>query len=114
MEKWFITLLTDCYVEKYDDDISILYYDKNYIREKKLCRVLGQEISTPKSGVMMFELDYKRKWLNCNKSIWDHISKEIHYPSIQDFIIRCLQKQDIKEFKPWCGLSNPTYKEGKV
>ena len=68
--KWFKNKFDNCYWvtnENYPDSI-FMYYDEQFIRQKKLSRVLGEEIEYPEkpSGKLLFEQDYKNEyfWIN--------------------------------------------------
>jgi hypothetical protein len=68
-----------------------MFYDKNFARQKKLARVLEQEIIYPSKieGVCLFEQDYKYNQLLCDdKEIWSFFEEKSNYSyqEIRDLI----------------------------
>jgi hypothetical protein len=75
LSKWFWNKYNSCYqvVHKDYPESIFIFYDEQFLRQKKLARVLNEEIKYPSEikGICLFEQDYKNKWFNCNyKEIW--------------------------------------------
>ena len=50
---WFNHRLNNCYFVKHKDypDYIFWFYDKNFIRQKKLCRITGEKFEYPETNV---------------------------------------------------------------
>ena len=64
---WFRNKFNNCYSvihEDYPENI-LMFYDPQFIRQKKMARILGETIEYPEkpSGICLFEQDYKNGWL---------------------------------------------------
>ena len=92
--KWFFNKFDLCYVViQGDKDKYYMYYDTQFIRQKKLSRVLGKEIVYPEkpNGTILFEQDWENKTLWCDyDNIWSYL--ELNYSNMY---------QDIKELISW-------------
>jgi len=100
LKDWFWNKFNSCYYVKHEDypDSIFMYYDKNFYRQKKLARVLEQEIIYPTKvdGTCLFEQDYKNNYLWCdNKEIWSFFEKKYSYNDIE---IRDLIKSWLVEY----------------
>ena len=98
LSKWFLDKFNSCYqvVHKDYPGSIFMYYDEQFIRQKKLARVLNEEIVYPSKivGTCLFELDYKNGWINCDHNeIWLFFRKNysINYNNIQTFIKNILE-----------------------
>jgi hypothetical protein len=88
LKDWFWDKFNTCYYVKHDNypESIFMYYDKNFARQKKLARVLEQEVIYPSKieGVCLFEQDYKNGWFNCNDSyIWSFFEQNSNYNDIE-------------------------------
>jgi hypothetical protein len=98
LSKWLCNKYKSCYPvyhEKYPKSI-FMFYDENFLRQKKLSRVLDEVISYPTDvkGICLFEFDFKNKWFVCNDyEIWSFIEKNYstNYVDIREFIDLCLK-----------------------
>ena len=67
---WFRNKFNSCYGVVYEDcsESIFMYYDPQFIRQKKLVRILGEEIEYPEkvAGKCLFEQDYKNGYLFMN------------------------------------------------
>jgi hypothetical protein len=67
LQIWFRNKFNNCYPVLNEDypERFFMYYDKQFIRQKKLARIVGEEIEYPSkpSGVCLFEQDYKNGYL---------------------------------------------------
>lgn len=105
LSKWLCNKYNSCcpvYHEKYPKSI-FMFYDENFLRQKKLSRVLDKDIVYPTEikGICLFELDFKNGWFVCNHDeIWSFLAensssdKTSHvsmYADIQVFIDSCLK-----------------------
>jgi hypothetical protein len=93
LKDWFWDKFNTCYYVKHDNypESIFMYYDKNFARQKKLARVLEQEIIYPSKieGVCLFEQDYKYNQLLCDdKEIWSFFEEKSNYSyqEIRDLI----------------------------
>jgi len=86
LKTWFLNKFNSCYyvkVEKYTDSIY-MFYDENFTRQKKLARVLNQELIYPTKvdmgGVCLFYQDYKNNTLWCEyNQIWIYLKENSGY-----------------------------------
>jgi hypothetical protein len=108
LSKWFWDKFNSCYPvvhEDYPDNIFMIY-DKNFVRQKKLARVLGTKLEYPKKieGTYLFYQDLKNKWFRCDyDEIWsffyDNYSR--NYTEVQLFIKSLLCEHDkLSTFTP--------------
>jgi len=93
LKDWFWNKFNSCYCVKHEDypESLFMYYDKNFYRQKKLARVLEQEVIYPSKvdGVCLFEQDYENNYLWCdNKEIWSFFKENsnYNYQEIRDLI----------------------------
>ena len=115
LKKWFWDKFNSCYYVKHSDypESLFMYYDKNFARQKKLARVLDQDLIYPSKieGICLFEQDYKIEWLVCNyKEIWSFFENNSTYNYIK---IRDLIKGWLEEAQKLTVLS-PTPEEHKL
>ena len=95
LKDWFWNKFNSCYCVKHEDypESLFMYYDKNFYRQKKLARVLEQEVIYPSKvdGICLFEQDYENNFLWCNhKEIWSFFEENsnYNYQEISD-LIKC-------------------------
>ena len=93
LKKWFWNKFNSCYYVKHKDfpERYFMVYEKNFARQKKLARVLDQELIYPAKvdGICLFEQDYKNGWLNCNyKEIWLYLEEKYNcnFLDVKDLI----------------------------
>jgi len=93
LKKWFWDKFNSCYYVKHSDypESIFMFYDKNFARQKKLARVLDQEIIYPTKveGICLFEQEYKYGQLWCGyDEIWSffELNFSYNYTDIQLFI----------------------------
>jgi hypothetical protein len=64
---WFRNKFNSCYGVLHEDfpESIFMYYDPQFIRQKKLSRIVGEEIEYPikPTGICLFEQDYKNGYL---------------------------------------------------
>jgi len=98
-EKFFLEKLNGCYKvinKKYPNSI-FWFYDKQIIRQKKLCKILGEEkkYKYKLDGELIFEQDLKTKrfWIN-SEDVWFILGNKfsMNYLQIQDLTMRVLKK----------------------
>ena len=88
-KKFFLEKLEGCYYIKHKDypDNIFWFYDKNFLRQKKLCNILGKKyiIGDINNGELIFEqnLDSKRLWIKYQE-IWSLLEKKY----LHSFIIK--------------------------
>ena len=67
---WFRNKFNSCYGVLHEDfpESIFMYYDPQFIRQKKLSRIVGEEIEYPikPTGICLFEQDYKNGYLWMN------------------------------------------------
>ena len=110
ISNWFINKLTSCYpVKHYDYPDSILwFYDENFIRKIKLCKLNNQYISLPNkvSGICLFEQNIKNKVLSCDyNEIWCFFKTNYinNYSDIQSLIKDLLSDTTkLNVYTPYC------------
>lgn len=85
LKTWFWNKFNSCYNvkhKKYHPESIFMYYDKNFARQKKLARVLKQELIYPTKveGICLFEQDYKNNKLYCDyNEIWSFFEEKNSY-----------------------------------
>lgn len=93
LEKWFLDKFNSCYPvihENYPNRIFMLY-DEQFLRQKKLARVLDEELVYPTDlkGKCLFQQDYINHNFWCDyDEIWSFFEKNYssNYTDIQTFI----------------------------
>jgi len=97
LKNWFWNMFNSCYCVKFDDKSECVYmfYDKNFFYQKKLARILEQELIYPTKvkGICLFELDYKRNLIYCDyDEIWSFFKNEFspEYDDIKNLIVSIL------------------------
>ncbi|MCK9415977.1 hypothetical protein M0Q97_04885 [Candidatus Dojkabacteria bacterium] len=110
LSKWFLNKFNSCYpvIHKDYPEIIFMFYDEQFLRQKKLSRVLDEELIYPSTvkvkGKCLFKLDYENGYFhNCNE-IWlflkdNYLSSKYH--DIQDFIQSLLEEHDILTCSTW-------------
>ena len=82
LSKWFWNKFNSCYPVKHENfpESIFMFYDENFLRQflrqKKLARVLNEEIVYPKEivGKCLFELDYKNRFFYYDyDEIWNFL-----------------------------------------
>jgi hypothetical protein len=67
LQIWFRNKFNSCYAVTHDDypESIFMYYDEQFIRQKKLSRIVGETLEYPSkpSGKCLFEQDYKNGYL---------------------------------------------------
>ena len=67
---WFRNKFNNCYPVTHDDypESIFMFYDPLFIRQKKLSRIVGEEIEYPSkpTGICLFEQDHKNGWFRMN------------------------------------------------
>jgi len=99
LKKWLLNKFNGCYKAKYLNNENIFYfYDEQFVRQKKLSRIVGDEIIYPSSvkGKCLFEQDTDELLLFCDYTeIWSVIKTnyiltpkylESDYNDIRSFI----------------------------
>lgn len=107
LEKWFYNKFNSCYLME-DLEISgnfFMIYDEQFIRQRKLSRVLNEEVKMPTEikGKVLFYQNFKNNFIECNyDEIWKKISNNTYNDfMVQDIILSLLQKFDeLKELTP--------------
>ena len=80
LSKWFWDKFNSCYPVKHEDypESIFMFYDEQFFRQKKLARVLNEDLVYPSkvTGKCLFRLDYKNNFLWCNyDEIWSFFYK---------------------------------------
>jgi hypothetical protein len=115
LSKWFWSKFNSCYPVKHDDypDSIFMFYDENFLRQKKLARVLNEQIVYPNqvTGKCLFHLSYKNNNLWCNyDEIWSFFERNYspNYTDIQSLIKNLLREHDkLQALTP--GISSMFY-----
>lgn len=101
LSKWFWDKYNSCYPVIHEDfpDTILMFYDEQFLRQKKLYRVLDKELIYPKEvkGKILFRQDYKNGWFCCdNIEIWLFLYNNYsnNYTDIQLFIKSLLEEHD--------------------
>ena len=107
---WFWNKFNSCYPVKHEyyPNIILWYYDDNYIRKCKLCKVNNTEIILPDKviGKCLFEQDTNNKIIYCNyKEIWsffyNNSNKKIEFSDIKKILNNILcKKTKFNEYSP--------------
>ena len=84
LKVWFFDKLYSCYpvARDYYSDSIFWFYDEQFIRNMKLCKLSGTDVKLPGnvSGVCLFQQDKKYKYLCCDYDyIWSVFEKEYSY-----------------------------------
>ncbi len=102
---WFQEKLYGCYhIQK--DNFIFWFYNKNYIRAKKLALIDGRKINTPEEikGDVLFRQDLKNEHFICDyNKIWSFFltNYSSNYHDIQDFIkARLCETENLKQYTP--------------
>ncbi len=93
LKNWVLYKYNNCYKAKNHTQSTFYFYDEQFIRQKKLSRIVGKEIVYPSEvkGICLFEYDPNYETLYCNKKeIWNFLEKYIQsryvYNSTPDFV----------------------------
>ena len=93
LTNWFWNKFNLCYPVTHDDfpNSVFWFYDQNYIRKIKLCKLNNQEITLHNkvTGTCLFEQDLKNQYLWCdNDNIWSFFEQNYNtnYDDIQSII----------------------------
>ena len=99
--KWFSEKFDSCYLVEHKDYNGdyFMYYDEQFIRQKKLARILDEEIVYPTkpSGKVIFYQDWKNERLWCDyNEIYSYLETNYsdNYDEIRDLIIFKLEEHD--------------------
>ncbi len=101
ISKWFWNKYNSCYPVVHEDypESIFMFYDEQFLRQKKLSRVLDENIVYPKKvkGKILFRQDYKNYFFGCdNKEIWSFFERNYssNYTDVQTFITNLLEEHD--------------------
>jgi hypothetical protein len=101
ISKWFWNKYNSCYTVVHKDYPENIYkfYDDNFLRQKKLARVLNEKNSYPSEvkGICLFELNYEINQFCCNyDEIWSFLYDNYSpsYIDVQTLIKNLLEEQD--------------------
>ncbi len=102
LKKWFWNKFNSCYKVNHSDyPKSIFYfYDEQFLRQKKLARIIGnQELEYPSEvkGICLFEQDLKNERLWCKyDEIWSFFETNFspNYGDIRSFIKELLEEHN--------------------
>jgi len=89
LSKWFWSKFKSCYVVSSDifPNHVYLYYDKSFIRSKKLCVISKKELSfipNFNKGIKLFDIDIKYNMMSCDYYIiWSHLRKKFNESDIK-------------------------------
>ena len=68
LSKWFLNKFNSCYpvIHKDYPEIIFMFYDEQFLRQKKLSRVLDEELIYPSTvkGKCLFKLDYENGYFH--------------------------------------------------
>ena len=99
--KWFLNKFDSCYLVEHSDNKGdyFMYYDEQFLRQKKLARILDDEIVYPTkpSGKVLFYQDWKNERLWCDyNEIYSYLETNYSDNSdeIRDLIIFMLEEHD--------------------
>ncbi len=114
LSKWFWNKFNSCYPvvhEDYSDNIFMIY-DEQFFRQKKLARVLNEDLVYPKEvkGKILFRQDYKNERFWCDDiEIWSFFERNYssNYPIVQSLIKNLLGEHDklrsLTPLYPFCN-----------
>jgi len=101
ISKWFWNKFNSCYPVVHEDypESIFMIYDEQFLRQKKLARVLDKELSYPTEvkGICLFHQDYKNGWFECSyDEIWSFFKRNYssNYTDIQTLIKNLLVEHD--------------------
>ncbi len=101
LKKWFWNKFNSCYKVNHSDypKRTYYFYDEQFIRHKKLARLVGEEVVYPTEvkGICLFEQDSKNEYLWCNNvEIWSFFETNFstNYNDIQSFIKELLDEHN--------------------
>ncbi len=109
LKKWFWNKFNGCYKVNHSDYTDNIYYfyEEQFVRQKKLSRIVGgQELEYPSEvkGICLFRQDSKNEYLYCdNDEIWSFFETNFstNYNDIQSFIKELLEEHDkLSVYKP--------------
>ena len=100
LREWLWNRFNSCYrIESSIKGNYNLYYNKGYVRKKKIQYLLGEDVEEPKEvlsdSICLFELDYKNGDLYCSyDEIWAFFEKNssYNYQGIRDLIKGLLEE----------------------
>lgn len=98
LSKWFWDKFNSCYPIKHKDYPKSIFmiYDEQFLRQRKLARVLDEEIIYPTvKGKCLFRQDYKNNVLWCNyDEIWLFFERNYspNYIDIRSLITNLLEE----------------------
>jgi len=111
---WFCNKFNSCYPVTHDNypESIFWFYEQNYIRKIKLCKLNNQEITIPDKvkGICLFEQDLKNQYLWCDyMDIWSFFEQNYNtnYDDIQSLITYILSdttKLNVYAPKPYSGF----------
>jgi hypothetical protein len=105
LSKWFWNEFNSCYAVEHQDYKGnyFLIKDKQFIRQKKLCRITGEKLVYPteipkdNTNKCLFYLDFKNGHLNCDYyKIWSFFKENYidNYQEIRHLIKDILLEHD--------------------
>ena len=104
LKEWFWYRFNSCYriEDSYTTGNYRLYYNKGYIREKKIQSLLGNNVEEPteelSDSIFLFEIDYKNGTLWCSyKEIWSFFEENYSSNELETRdLIKGLLEEDTK------------------
>jgi len=101
LSKWFWNKFNSCYPVQHEDftESIFMFYDEQFLRQKKLSRVLNENVIYPSDvkGICLFQKDYKNGWFICNyDEIWSFLYNNYssEYSDVQSLITNLLEEHD--------------------
>ena len=99
--KWFFKKFNSCHLVEHSDkkEKIYMYYDEQFIRQKKMARILDEEIVYPSKpkGKVLFEQDWKNERMWCDyDEIWSYFKTNYsdNHQEIKDLIGWMLKEHD--------------------
>jgi len=113
LTKWFCDKFNSCYqAVLVDDNGSRLFwfYDKNFIRKKKLCKIENIELhnNNEVKGVCLFDIYVHNRYIYCDSEIiWGFFGQNYskNYIAIQSLINEIIEKNipQLRNYVPQCS-----------
>ena len=101
LSKWFWNKFNSCYPVVHKDYPKNIFmiYDEQFLRQKKLARVLNEDVIYPNkvTGKCLFCQDYKNNYFRCHyDEIWSFFKENYsrNYTDIQSLIKSLLEEHD--------------------
>lgn len=108
MKKWFRNMFNSCYAvedNKYPGNY-FLYYDKQFIRQMKLCIITDEKINYPEtpSGDKLFYLNFENEYIECDYDKMISFFKSNYLPNHNK--IKEVIRTFLKEYDNFSKLKN--------